>query len=48
MMKPEILIAEQMSIHPENHLVETSQLLKPNFTILTNWLIKLYMIKSLI
>ncbi len=30
------IVAEIMSIHPENHFVESQQLLKPNFVVLTN------------
>jgi len=30
------LVAEIMSIHPENHYVESQQLLKPNIVLLTN------------
>ncbi len=30
------IVAEIMSIHPENHYVESQQLLKPHFVVLTN------------
>jgi len=35
-IKADILIAEQMSIHPENHRTETQKLIQPGYTILTN------------
>jgi len=35
-LKVDMLIAEIMSIHPENHFVESHQLLKPNVVIFTN------------
>ena len=35
-MKAECLVAEIMSIHPENHFVESQQIVKPNVVIITN------------
>lgn len=34
--KADCLVTEIMSIHPENHWVETQKLIKPHYTILTN------------
>jgi gamma-polyglutamate synthase len=36
-LKAECLITEIMSIHPENHRVETNKLIKPGLTILSNF-----------
>jgi len=35
-LQVDCLIAEIMSIHPENHHVETQQILKPNLVVITN------------
>lgn len=35
-LKADCVISEIMSIHPECHLIETHQLLKPGFTIISN------------
>ncbi len=35
-LKVDILIAEIMSIIPENHYIETQQIIKPDLVILTN------------
>jgi poly-gamma-glutamate synthase PgsB/CapB len=36
-LKVDFLISEIMSIQPENHRTETQKLLKPNYTIITNF-----------
>lgn len=35
-LKVDCLVSEVMSIHPENHAVESQKLLKPDYTIITN------------
>ena len=35
-LQVDFIVAEIMSIHPENHYVESRQLLKPNIVVLTN------------
>lgn len=35
-LKVDCIVSEVMSIHPENHFVESQQILKPQFVILTN------------
>ncbi len=35
-LNAECLVAEIMSIHPENHYVESQQILKPNIVVITN------------
>jgi poly-gamma-glutamate synthase PgsB/CapB len=36
-LKVDCIIAEIMSVHPENHYVESQQLLKPNIVLITNF-----------
>ncbi|MCD6346966.1 MAG: hypothetical protein J7L96_06035, partial [Bacteroidales bacterium] len=36
-LKVDYLVTEIMSIHPENHYAETHKLIKPHFTIITNF-----------
>ena len=35
-LRAEILVAEIMSIHPENHYTESQQILRPNIVVITN------------
>ena len=36
-LKVDCIVAEIMSVHPENHYVESQQLLKPNIVLITNF-----------